>query len=88
MAKVTFSHDIEEDVVKIFENIYSNLGPPKYRILEAAIQTFASLPSSIQLILKACNESERKLCFDLMSKLQLHSEQFHNNKKAKSVKSG
>jgi hypothetical protein len=86
-GKIPFSKDINENVFALFETICEELGPPKYRILEAAIEVFALLPREIKYALKANNEEDRKLCFDLIRGLELHTIQLRRGTKAKSAKS-
>ena len=65
-GKIPFSKDISEEVVAIFDDLYEMLGPPKYRILEAAIEVFAVLPREVQYALKSNNKEDRQLYFDLI----------------------
>lgn len=71
MAKVIFNNKIEDDVKKLFDNLYDSLGPPKYKILEACIEVFSALPKPAQRILKSQDESDRKAVLDLIRKLKL-----------------
>ena len=66
----TVNHDIDDDVFKLFENLFSSLGPPKYKILEACIEVFSALPKPAQRILKSQDESDRKAILDLIQKLK------------------
>lgn len=70
MAKVIFNNKIEDDVKKLFDKLYDNLGPPKFKIIEAAIEVFAALPKPAQRILKSQDESDRKAILDLIRKLK------------------
>jgi hypothetical protein len=86
-GKIPFSKDIGEDVFALFESICEELGPPKYRILEAAIEVFALLPREIKYALKSNNDEDRQLCFDLIRGLELQKRQSVRGPKAKFVKS-
>ncbi len=66
----TVNHDIDDEVFKLFENLCSSLGPPKYKILEACIEVFSALPKPAQRILKSQDESDRKAILDLIQKLK------------------
>ena len=73
MAKVTFNNNIEKDVSDLFERLYDNLGPPKYKILEAAIEVFAALPKEAQYVLKSQDEDDRKAILDRLRAMNLKS---------------
>lgn len=66
----TVNHDISDDVFKLWEQLFAGLGPPKYKILEAAIEVFSALPKPAQRILKSQDESDRKAILDLIQKLK------------------
>jgi len=87
-GKITFSKDISEYVVDIFERLYKDLGSPKYRILEAAIESFSELPREFQYALKGYNEADRKLCLDLIRELELRQQRSEPGIKARSSKTG
>jgi len=70
MVKVYFNNNIEKEVAELFESLSESLGPPKYKILEAAIEVFAALPKPAQRILKSQDESDRKAVLDLIRKLK------------------
>lgn len=70
MAKVLFNNKIEDDVKKLFDSLYDSLGPPKFKIIEAAIEVFAALPKPAQRILKSQDKSDRKAILDLIRKLK------------------
>ena len=65
-GKIPFNKDISEDVFALFESICEELGPPKYRILEAAIEVFALLPIEMKYVLKSYKKEDRQRCFDLI----------------------
>ena len=69
MGKISFSHKIEESFNECFEKMYEELGPPKYRILEACIEAFAYLPRDIQYRLRGLNAKDRDYCLDLIAHL-------------------
>jgi len=71
MVKVPFSNKIDEQIARQFEQLCSELGPPRYRILEAAIEVFQSLPREFQLRLKAPTPEDRQPCLDAIAKLSL-----------------
>jgi len=70
MGKISFSHKIEESFNECFEKLYQELGPPKYRILEACIEAFAYLPRDIQYRLRGLNAKDRDYCLDLIAHLE------------------
>ena len=70
MTKIAFNHTIDEKVVKVFEELYEILGPPKNRILEACIEAFSALPREVQYRLKGQSEQDRKFCLDLIRALR------------------
>ena len=69
MAKETFSHDIESNILKMFEEMCDALGTKKFRVLEAAIETFAALPWQYRLVLSSADQSQRQLYLDLIRRL-------------------
>ena len=69
-GKNSISHDVSDAYIQLFDDLYEKLGPPKYRILEAAIEVFATLPTSIQYALKSNNQKDRKLCLDLIRAIE------------------
>ena len=84
MLKVSFNHDISEDVARVFEDLLASLGPPRYQIVEAAIEAFAVLPLDIQLRLKAAGSEERQRCFDLLRTLSIAPPKAQEPSRAKS----
>jgi len=75
LVKVSFSHKIEESFAECFEKLYARLGPPKFRILEVAIEVFDSLPLDTQHLLKSYNQDKRELIYKILGKVQLDSTQ-------------
>ena len=75
MGKISFSHKIEESFNECFEKLYQELGPPKYRILEACIEAFVVLPRDIQYRLKGFNANDRDFCLNLLTKIGIVNEQ-------------
>jgi len=61
-----FNMKLNSNVVELYESLYENLGPPKYKIIEAAIEVFAALPKEAQYVLKSQDESDRKAILDLI----------------------
>jgi len=88
MRRISFSFDISEEFADMFDQLYGRLGKPKYRILEAAIQTYYSLPIIYQYILKSTDEAGRKLCLDLIRALEAPLRQDADGRKKKTSKSG
>lgn len=70
VAQEQFSFRLSVDVKKLFDSLYDNLGPPKFKIIEASIEVFAALPKPAQRILKSQDESDRKAILDLIRKLK------------------
>ena len=68
--KVSFSYDVDSEIAELFDQLAQKLGPPKYRILEAAIETFNTLPRDVQYVLKSYDQKDRQLCLDLLRALQ------------------
>ena len=71
--QVQFSFRLSKDVAELFESLSNTLGPPKYKILEAAIEVFAALPKEAQYVLKSQNDSDRKVVLEHLRKLNLKS---------------
>lgn len=71
MGKVSFSHKIEESFAECFEKMHARLGPPKFRILEVAIEVFDSLPLDTQHLLKGYNQEKRDLIYKELGKVRL-----------------
>ena len=82
MAKIAFNHTIDERVVNIFEELYSNLGPPKNKILESCIEVFSVLPREVQYRLKAQNEGDRKFCLDLIATVRANPQSKKRSRQA------
>jgi hypothetical protein len=74
LGKVAFSHKIEDKFAECFEKMCGELGPPKYRILEASIEVFDALPREIQYRLRGMDQVERKPCLDMLAGLSLTAE--------------
>ena len=74
MGKVSFSHKIDDSFAECFEKMCDQLGPPKYRIIEAAIEVFDALPRDIQYRLKGLDPKERELYFKMLANLPLTPE--------------
>ena len=74
-GKNPLSHDVSQETLDTFDKICDEIGPPKYRVLEAAIEVFASLPRELQYALRGNNAADRKLCLDLIAGLLLPREQ-------------
>ena len=53
--RVSFSHDIDEQIVIAFGDCVEKIGGPKCVVLEASIRTFCALPEDLQLSLKKPN---------------------------------
>lgn len=71
MSDVSFGgFKIHTDIAEVFDSLFQTLGPPKYKIIEAAIEVFAALPKEAQRILKSQDESDRKAVLDLIRKLK------------------
>jgi len=88
MRRISFSFDISEEFADMFDQLYGRLGKPKYRILEAAIETFANLPINYQYILKSTNNPDRQLCLGLIGALEAPLRQGVASRKKKTSKSG
>ena len=65
-GKIPLSHDIDEEVFRTFENVCEELGPPKYRILEASIEVFANLPKEVQAILLHWSDDDTQKFYEGM----------------------
>jgi len=68
------NHNVSDDVSDLFEELCANLGPPKYKVLEACVLTFSALPKEAQYILKAQNEEDRKEVLSRLRAMSLKSE--------------
>lgn len=73
MSKVSFSHKIDDSFAECFEKLHARLGPPKFRILEVAIEVFDSLPSDTQHLLKSYNQEQRDLIYRVLGTVRLDS---------------
>ena len=73
-VKASFSHKIDDSFADLFEKLCNQLGPPKYRILEAAIEVFASLPRNIQYRLRGLDHAERKPILEKLSRIDVEDE--------------
>ena len=71
MKKKAFSHDMPEDVIQFFDELCEGLGAKKYRVLEAAILSFAALPYQHQVMLISANQDQRELYLDLIRALEV-----------------
>ena len=60
------NHDVSDDIYELFDKLCNDLGPPRYKVLEAAIEVFAALPKEAQYVLKSQDENDRKLILDLI----------------------
>lgn len=69
MAKIHFSNKIEDTFVECFDKMYEKLGGPKFRIIEAAIEVFDTLPDEIQTKLKSYNAELREPILKELSQL-------------------
>jgi hypothetical protein len=69
MNRMALSNSLDSATFELLDRLTEDLGPPKNRILEAAIQVFGALPIEIQLILKSNRQEDRALCLDLIRKL-------------------
>jgi len=87
-GKSPLGHDVENCIVELFTTTCEKLGPPKYRVLEVAIEVFAHLPRELQYALKGYDEADRKMVLDLIAGLSQQSIQSERGTKAKSAKSG
>ena len=70
MKKKAFSHDMPEDVIQFFDELCEGLGAKKYRVLEAAILSFAALPYQHRVMLISANKEQRELYLDLIRELE------------------
>lgn len=70
-GKIRFSHDIERSYWEIFEELCAQIGGDKYRILEAAIDAFAALPTDFQDVLTTYRQGDRQLYLELLRGLRL-----------------
>jgi len=68
---VALGFKVNEDVAELFEKLCETLGPPKYKILEAAIEVFAALPKDAQYVLKSQDDADRKVVLEHLKKLNL-----------------
>ncbi len=75
MGKFTISHDVDGRVKDLFENMCEDLGPPKYKVLEACVEVLSVLPREIQYRLKGQNEEDRTFCLDLIRALRANPQQ-------------
>jgi hypothetical protein len=66
MSMIGFHVRLNEDIAEIYDQLSVSLGPPKYKIIEAAIEVFAALPKEAQYVLKSQDENDRKLILDLI----------------------
>ena len=70
MKKKAFSHDMPEDIIQFFDDLCEGLGAKKYRVLEAAILSFAALPYQHRVMLVSANKEQRELYLDLIRGLE------------------
>ena len=66
-----FSFEISDDVYDLFDDLCKCLGPPKYKVIEAAIEVFAALPKEAQYILKSQDDADRKVVLEHLNRLNL-----------------
>lgn len=85
--KVSFSYDIDSESAELFDKLAQKLGPPKYRIIEAAIEVFNTLPREVQYVLKSYEQPDRQLCLDLLRAIQVPIKPAQSARSAKGVKS-
>jgi hypothetical protein len=71
MAMQTVNHNINDDVFELWDEMCKLLGPPKYKVLEAAIEVFAALPKEAQYVLKSQGDDDRKAILDHLRELNL-----------------
>ena len=79
MTKEAFNYRVDNSIAELFEQLCERLGPPKYKVLEAAIEVFAALPKEAQYILKSQNDADRKIILARLRELNLKSQK---NKRA------
>jgi len=75
----TLNHDITEEVFKLWEELCSRLGAPKYKILEACIEVFSALPKEAQYVLKSQDEDDRAA---ILSRLRAMNLKYEKGKRA------
>ena len=85
--KIAFNHNVSPEVVELFDELAQKLGPPRYRILEAAIEVFNTLPRDVQYVLKSYDQPDRKLCLDLLRAIQAPIKPEQSARSAKGAKS-
>ena len=71
MSKVGIGNKIDEKYISIVEEIHSKLGGSKYRIYEAAIDLFNTIPRVLQSALISYDEEEREMILDIISQMKL-----------------
>ena len=73
LGKVPFSSSIDDRFAQLFENMCNQHGPPKYRILEAAIEAFDALRRDLQHRLRGKYQAERKPILEYLSTIAVPS---------------
>lgn len=67
--RVPFNHNIDEQLVKEYEVIFSDLPGDKCEIIEAALRAFKSLPENFQYRILSGNVGKRRHCLDILSQI-------------------
>ena len=75
MRRISVSTTLDERSFQILEDLLSELGPPKNRILEAALCAFAALPVEIKYVLRSNRDEDQQMCLDLIRTLGIPSKQ-------------
>jgi len=86
MSKVALNHNVHEHIFETFQNLCEELGPPKYKILEACVEAFSALPLEMQYRLKAQNEEDREICFGLLRAMRTNRQSKKHAQQAKTSK--
>ncbi len=71
MAKIGFSHDIEEQSVEEFNRLAEELPGPKYALLEAMIRAFRAIPEDLQLLLVSPKPERRERVLQVLREMEI-----------------
>lgn len=86
--KVTFSHDISEEIKEAFDRLADMLGGNKYEKVEAALAMFMALPDDLQDRLLSGRPENRKMVLELLAALQIPAVTSQRGQRSRTPKSG
>ena len=88
MTRVKFSHDIEESLLKEFNDLAQQLPGKKYEVIEAMIMAFKSLPGGLQENLLSKRADVRAAALSALAGLGVGPRRARANPKTRASKAG